>query len=198
MSGLTDEEIGALGSVGYFVRDGFLGGELAAAVRAQAVAMARAGALQPAGIRRGGDHRLDASVRGDRITWVSREDARGPLGEVWGRFEALGAAVSEGAWLGLRRFDLQLAHYAPGARYARHVDAFPGDDNRRVTAILYLNSDWRSAHGGQLRLYTPAPLDVEPLADRLVVFRSERLEHEVLESHADRFAVTAWFYSRPA
>jgi SM-20-related protein len=193
---LTVAEVEALGERGYFLRDGFLGAELAAATRAQAVAMGESGELQPAGIRRGGDHRLNTSIRGDRITWLSQGDARGALAEVWAHFDALRVAVNDAAWLGLRSFDLQLAHYAAGTHYDRHRDAFPGDDNRRLTAIVYLNSDWRPEHGGQLRLFAPAPLDVEPRADRLVVFLSERLEHEVLESHADRYAATAWFYSR--
>jgi len=193
---VTPQEVEALGTRGFFLRDGFLGAELSAATRAQAVALAEQGALQPAGIRRGGDHRLDTRVRGDRITWLSEGDARGPLGEVWARFEALRLEANEGAWLGLRAFDLQLAHYAPGAHYDRHFDAFPGDDNRRLTAIVYLNPGWTPEHGGALRLFAPEPIDVEPIADRLVVFLSERLEHEVLTSHADRYAATAWFYSR--
>lgn len=196
MGPLSEAEVAGLGSHGYFLRDGFLGPDLVAATRAQAIALGEAGALQPAGVRRGGDHRLDTTVRGDRITWLAEGDARGPLAEVWGRFEALMQAANEAAWLGLRWFDLQLAHYAPGTHYQRHRDAFPGDDNRRLTAIVYLNPGWRPEHGGQLRLYTPEPVDVEPLADRLVVFLSERLEHEVLTSHADRYTVTAWFYSR--
>ncbi|MEW6432465.1 MAG: 2OG-Fe(II) oxygenase [Myxococcota bacterium] len=198
MTPLSDAEVEALGARGYFVRDGFLGAGLAAATRAKAVEWGEAGVLKPAGIRRGGAHRLDAAIRGDRITWISEGDVRGPLGDVWGRFDALMDAVNQAAWMGLRRFDLQLAHYAPGAHYDRHRDAFPGDDNRRVTAIVYLNPDWRPEHGGRLRLFAPEPIDVDPVADRLVVFLSERLEHEVLVSHADRYAATAWFYSRAA
>jgi len=39
---------------------------------------------------------------------------------------------------------------------------------------------------------------VEPTLDRLVVFLSERIEHEVLPSQAPRLALTAWFYGRSA
>jgi SM-20-related protein len=196
VSPLTSAEVEALGERGYFLRDEFLGSRLAEATRAKAIELAATGALQPAGMGRGGAHRLAQDVRGDRITWLFPGDGRGPLAEVWGRFEALMGAVNEAAWLGLRAFELQLAHYAPGARYERHRDAFPGDDNRRLTAIVYLNHGWRPEHGGQLRLYTPNPVDVEPVADRLVVFLSERLEHEVLQTGADRYAATAWFYAR--
>ena len=78
----------------------------------------------------------------------------------------------------------------------RHRDAFPGGDNRRVTAILYLNPDWQPEHGGQLRLHLDPPRDVEPFSERLVVFLSDRVEHEVLPAFADRWAITAWYYPR--
>jgi SM-20-related protein len=199
---LTDAEVEALGSRGYFVRDGFLGQARALAVRAAALARVEAGSLKPAGIRRGADHALDTSVRGDHIEWVL-PGAAPELEALWLRFQELGDAVSASAYLGLGRFDVQLARYpGGGAHYARHRDAFPGQSNRRLTAIWYANADWRPEHGGVLRLFpeeasTGAAMeDVAPVLDRLVVFLSERLEHEVLPAHAPRLALTAWFYGR--
>jgi SM-20-related protein len=199
---LTDAEVEALGSRGYFVRDGFLGHERALAARAAALARVDAGSLKPAGIRRGADHTLDTSVRGDHIEWVLPGAAPG-LEALWLRFQELGDAVSTSAYLGLGRFDVQLACYpGGGAHYARHRDAFPGQSNRRLTAIWYANADWKPEHGGMLRLFPEeastgaAVEDVAPVLDRLVVFLSERLEHEVLPAHAPRLALTAWFYGR--
>ena len=196
---LTDTEVEALSSHGYFVRDAFLGEARALAVRAAALARVEAGTLKPAGIRRGADHTRDTSVRGDHIEWVV-PGAAPELEALWHRFESLGEAVSAGAYLGLGRFDVQLACYpGGGARYARHRDAFPGKSNRRLTAIWYANADWKPEHGGVLRLFpedTGAPVEVAPVLDRLVVFLSERLEHEVMPAHASRLALTAWFYGR--
>ncbi|RKG75395.1 2OG-Fe(II) oxygenase [Corallococcus terminator] len=196
---LTDAEVEALGSHGYFLRDAFLGEPRALAVRAAVLARVSAGALRPAGIRRGTDHSVDTSVRGDHIEWVL-PGADAELEALWNHFHALGEAVSSSAYLGLGRFDVQLACYpGGGAHYARHRDAFPGQSNRRLTAIWYANAGWTPTDGGLLRLYpedTGAPLDVAPMLDRLVVFLSERLEHEVLPSHVQRLALTAWFYGR--
>jgi SM-20-related protein len=106
-------------------------------------------------------------------------------------------AINRAAYMGLRRMEVQLAHYpATGAKYDRHRDAFPGEDNRRVTAIVYLNEPWQPPHGGYLRLYTQPMLDIPPSLDRLVVFRSEVVEHEVLATFASRFALTAWYSAR--
>jgi SM-20-related protein len=194
---LHDDEIEALGRRGFFTREAFLGASHAQAIHAQARARVEAGALKPAGIRRGADRTEDTAVRGDLITWVSKEPGTA-LGTLWDAFAELGEALSAGAYLGLGRFELQLAHYpGGGAHYQRHRDAFPGQSNRRVTAIYYANLDWRPEHGGLLRLHLEdGTLDVAPTLDRLVVFLSERLEHEVLPAHAPRLALTAWYYGR--
>jgi SM-20-related protein len=190
-------EVEQLGGQGFFLRAGFLGRELALAAHADAQARLERGELQRAGVRRGADHQLDAAVRGDSICWLD-ETATGPFHEVWRRFDELRLQLNELAWLGLRRTELQLAHYpANGAGYQRHRDAFPGDDNRRMTAIVYLNPAWEPAHGGRLTLFVePRPLEVDPTLDTCVVFRSQLIEHEVQPSYADRFAVAAWYSAR--
>lgn len=186
----TPAEVEQLGTPGFFTRASFLGPQLAAGVRAQALLLP----LKRAGIRHA--HDRDDSVRTDEIAWLTADGSTGALAEVVAGFTALMHALNEDAWQGLRSFDLQLAHYGPGARYARHRDAFPGQDNRRVTAIIYLNPAWGPADGGQLRLHLEPRLDIAPTLDRLVVFRSEVVEHEVLEARADRWALTAWYSAR--
>ena len=64
--------------------------------------------------------------------------------------------------------------------YRRHSDA-QNSSRRVLTAIYYVNPSWSAADGGQLRLWLPsgAELDIEPIADRLVLF-SSHIEHEVL------------------
>ncbi|NTX57735.1 2OG-Fe(II) oxygenase [Myxococcus sp. CA039A] len=197
---LTDVEVEALGTRGYFTRPDFLGDVAALAARAEALARAESGVLHAAGIRRGAERTLDSRVRGDLIGWVEPEAGTG-LGVLWEHFASLGQALSSAAYLGLGRFDLQLACYpGGGARYARHFDSFPGQSNRRATAIWYANAGWVPEHGGVLRLHPEgsAPVDVAPMLDTLVVFLSERIEHEVLPAHASRLALTAWYYGRDA
>lgn len=179
-----------MGTFGFFTRPSFLGPDLAQRVRAQASREP----MQPAGIRSG--HELDREVRTDETAWLTAQDSTGGFSEAVGHFSDLMAPLNEAAWLGLRSFDLQLAHYGPGGHYLRHRDAFPGQDHRRVTAIVYLNDGWVPADGGALRLHLEPPSDIAPTIDRLVIFRSEVVEHEVLPSHADRWALTAWFSAR--
>ncbi len=194
---VTDEEARLLGERGWFRREAFMGRAAATEVARAARDWAAGGRLRPAGMGRGGDHHLGPDERGDEIGWLA-PDAPAPLGSLFSTFAALQDALNEAAWLGLRRFELQLARYpSGGSRYTRHRDAFMGDDNRRLTAILYLNEGWEPAHGGLLRLHLETgPVDVSPRLDTLMVFLSEKIEHEVLPSHHERLAVTAWYRAR--
>jgi SM-20-related protein len=188
---LSSQEIETLGEKGFVVGEGFLGASLASTAHAKAAEYRAAGKLTRAGIRRGADHRLDEAVRGDSIAWL---EMHSDFNDVWQRFEELRLQLNELAFLGLRRTELQLAHYpATGAGYQRHRDAFTGQDNRRITAIVYLNPTWQPEHGGQLTLFVDPLQALEPRLDTFVIFRSELIEHAVQPSHADRFAITAWY-----
>lgn len=140
---------------------------------------------------------MDHTVRTDELAWLSAEETTGALREAVAAFERLRDALNQSAYLGLRSFDLQLARYRPGAKYVKHRDAFPGQENRRLTAIVYLNEGWTERDGGELELCVEPIVRVQPVLDRLVVFRSELIEHQVLESHAaERWALTAWYSAR--
>jgi SM-20-related protein len=67
------------------------------------------------------------------------------------------------------------------------------------TVLLYLNVGWdAAAHGGCLRVHPPdgvnePPVDVSPVAGRLVLFHSRLTKHEVLPcTSGERVAVTLW------
>eukprot|EP01047_Picozoa_sp_COSAG01_P045461 COSAG01_NODE_4188_length_5258_cov_53.863927_3_plen_106_part_00 len=83
-----------------------------------------------------------------------------------------------------------------GASYVQHVDN-PNRNGRVLTAIYYLNPGWEPADGGVLRLFTEAgdaKAQVEPLADRLLLFFSDkRCPHLVEPAWQHRYAVTCWF-----
>ena len=194
---LSDAEVDALGGDGWFVRDGFLGADRALAARDAARSLAAAEALRAPGLGRGADHRLDPTVRGDQTAWLRDHLADPRLAVVSARFEALRVELNAATWLGLTHFTVQLACYpGGGAGYARHLDALRGSINRVVTAIVYLNPEWLPEHGGLLRLFVTGTPEEAPLLDRLVVFRSDAVPHEVCPTFAERWALTAWFRKR--
>lgn len=193
VTALTPAQVRALGEGDIVVLDRFLGDSLARAAARALRRLARDGTLTPARVGRERLHR--PAIRGDHTAWYQQVDLPDGLATLWPAFSALQDALNTDAWLGLQRFELQLACYpGDGARYAPHTDTFVGDPARRVTAILYLNPDWRPPHGGQLRAHTPrGSVLVEPHLDRLLIFLSDRVPHEVLPTHAPRFAATAWY-----
>jgi SM-20-related protein len=183
---LSAGEIEQLGERGWFVRDGFLSDAESRAACDEITALE----LRPAGMVRG---HHDTAERGDYITWLDIATAPPALQTVCERLEDLRRALGRDAWLPTARAEIQAAHYpGGGARYVRHRDALAQGNQRRITIIVYLNADWKPADGGQLRLGDGT--EIEPIAGRLIVFLSERVEHEVLPAHAPRFAITAWCY----
>jgi len=181
---MTDTELASLASAGWFLREDFPG-----------AAAASAGAADQSYVAAGLVSGLDDRVRNDAITWLESSDD-GPFTGLFASFEALRVEINRDAWLGLARFDVQLARYAGGAgRYARHRDARWGADNRRLTAVAWLNPGWIPAHGGALRLHVDPVVDLSPRLGRLLVFLSAKVEHEVLPTFAPRFAATAFYYA---
>jgi SM-20-related protein len=199
---VTEEEIRALHEHGWFVRDALLGPSAAMGVHDVVEELANHGRLHPAGLSRGASHRLDDAVRGDAIAWIAADEAPLALAPLTAVFVSLRDDLNRMAYLGLDRIEIQVARYpGGGARYDRHRDAFRtlpgGRPNRRVTAIYYANPGWRPEAGGVLRLHLEGGAhDVAPLLDRLLVFLSERVDHEVLPARVPRRAVTAWFRAR--
>lgn len=89
-----------------------------------------------------------------------------------------------------------------GSAYDKHYDNSGLSDTRKVTVLYYMNQ-WRPECGGCFRIYSSndTVIDIEPVADRLLVFWSDRLVHSVQPSEAPRgaadhrYALTLWLTS---
>ena len=148
-----------------------------------------------AGIGRGDDFVKTEFVRTDEICWITGESEAGRL---WGDWIAkLQAFLNQRLFLGLFSFESHFAHYAPGAYYKRHYDAFRGEANRVLSIVTYLNPGWGLDDGGELVIYNnDRDLDgvkVVPLYGTLAIFLSEEFPHEVLPAARDRYSVAGWF-----
>lgn len=106
--------------------------------------------------------------------------------------------------------ELLYAYYPLGGFYRRHVDSVQNSASvlRAYSLLLYLNDEWKESDGGCLRIHldsggdflppneAPNFIDVEPKASTLVLFKSDKIPHEVLNTTAERNAVVGWF-NRP-
>lgn len=187
-------EMTSLTSSGFFYRDDFLPRETATSIRAEALKLVSDGALRAAGFGR--DGQTDSKIRGDQLCWMEKSTAGSGIRVLMLAFERIRQTVNRELYLGVSHYEMQLAHYPPGsAGYSKHLDAFRGGPNRRLTAIYYLNPTWKAHHGGELALYLPGgEVMIEPINNRLLVFLAEEVEHAVLPVFADRLALTAWFH----
>lgn len=171
------------------------------ALAAEATALWRSGGFRPAGIGRGDNWERRPEIRDDYVHWPDSEPSATALVRYLDVTECLRLAINRSCFLGLFTLEHHFAAYPPGARYRRHVDQFRGITDRAVTVIVYLNKRWLAEDGGQLRLYTDAPMpgnyvDIAPLAGRVVLFESPRFYHEVLPATRLRLSLTGWYRRR--
>jgi SM-20-related protein len=153
--------------------------------------------FKKAGIGQGKN--IHTAVRGDYIQWIDRSTAAEPLTVYLNRLSGLIKYLREALFLSLKDYEVHLTIYPAGSSYKRHLDQFRGDDHRRLSVVCYLNKDWDAHQGGQLKLYLPeGSTEILPIAGRLVCFRSDQLEHEVLPATRERLSLTGWILDQCA
>lgn len=86
----------------------------------------------------------------------------------------------------------------------KHCDNSGLPDQRKVTMVYYLNPEWESSQGGELRIYSKnnGVVVVPPEADTLAMFWSDQIVHDVLPTLNNievkdhrRYALTLWLVS---
>lgn len=154
--------------------------------------------LTKAGIGSSGEFKLDASVRGDFIYWLERDKDQ-KLEPFFGLMDELVDAFRTYCYLSLSGSEFHIAKYPAGSYYKRHLDQFNSRSNRMITVLIYLNENWKPGDGGELKIYgKEKELLVEPIARRLLLFKSDKVEHEVLPTRVPRYSLTGWLLHQQA
>ena len=152
-----------------------------------------------AGIGKQQHHQVNEEIRGDYIHWVDKTLAAPELSVFINRVEELIQFLNQALFLSLKDFEVHMTMYPVGSYYKRHLDQFKKDDHRKLSIICYLNEGWQEELAGQLRIYLPeGSKDILPVAGRLVCFRSDLLEHEVLPARRERLSLTGWILDQYA
>lgn len=161
------------------------------------------GAFKPAGIGNANQFKVDNMVRSDLISWIDPDIVEPPLCSLFQKVDEVVAYLNRTCYLGLANYEFHFAKYAPGSFFKRHLDTFQTDDSRKISVVLYLNEDWKESEGGAIHLYLPGEggkeetKEIFPIAGRLVCFRSDLIEHEVIPATRERMSITGWLKTRP-
>ena len=149
-------------------------------------------------IGRGAAKKQLSPLRGDVISWLDDSNSIDHAYLVW--MEALRSGLNSALFLGLFDYECHYAIYDAGTGYAKHSDVLLGARNRIVSTVFYLNENWQSGDGGELRLFEPSGNTViatlNPHFGTMVIFLSESFPHEVLMAHNKRRSITGWFRVR--
>ena len=188
--------IEALANQGWIVIPNFLELEQGVQLREQALTKYAAGEFKQASIGQGNTKAVHTEIRRDAVLWLE-DNETGVADEFLAWLTDLRTELNQALFLSLVEAELHFALYPQGGFYRKHIDSFRGSSARLITVILYLNHDWQPQQGGQLRLYLDdETLEIAPQAGTLVLFLSERFEHEVLPTEQERLSLTGWLRRR--
>lgn len=194
--GDMDEMIRLLNQQGWAVSDTVVSPAWLDSLSAQARTRWEAGGFQAGEIGHGAADGRHPEIRGDFICWVGvdSDDAKHPFFQWMTQFRA---QLNEAYSMGLRSQEFHYARYDKGRGYKKHIDQHRGTNYRKISVVLYLNTHWDPANGGELCLYQPYDpeqemLRIVPLGARLVIFVSGAIPHAVLPCRQPRWSLAGW------
>ncbi|GGI76261.1 2OG-Fe(II) oxygenase [Legionella impletisoli] len=139
------------------------------------------------------------AIRSDHIYWLDSFSDHVGLEAYMAAIEMIRNLLNQAFFLSLVEFEAHFAAYAPGSFYKKHIDQFITTQERKISCVYYLNTNWLPEHGGELSIYNPKDellATVQPVGNRMICFNSE-LPHEVLPTTNMRYSITGWFKTRP-
>jgi SM-20-related protein len=182
-----------LAEAGYAVVDNFLSPDEVDNILSSGVFQDHIAPFKRAGIGKQQDLQINEAVRGDYIKWIDKNSTPQSILIYINRLDDLAKYLNQSLYLSIKDTEIHMTIYPAGTFYKRHLDQFKKDDHRKLSVICYLNHSWKEDEGGQLKMYSASgPVEVLPKGGRLVCFRSDQLEHEVLPATRDRLSLTGW------
>lgn len=188
----------SLADSGFAISDDFLQPEETQAILALPFFNDGLEGFRKAGISKQGS--VHTEIRGDYIRWIDPQTADEATQVYLNRLTDLIQYLKQTLFISIQDAELHYTVYPPGTFYRRHLDQFRHDDHRKLSVICYLNENWKENEGGQLKLYLDEGKEetILPEGGRLVIFRSDLIEHEVLPAIRHRLSITGWLLDCPA
>jgi len=209
---ISSNHMQELSSKGYVIVENFLPDSLQEALRLDVQYLRQKSKFNVARIGQDATNTLNTNIRVVETCFLGQNklvdvpnDSRSKLYDV---LESLRQDLPQPLDVNLSEF--LYAYYPSGGFYRRHRDALPGSASvlRNFSLLMYLNKDWKEEDGGELRMHMdsggdevpsgeePNYIDVAPKGGTLILFNSDQVPHEVLDTKSERVAIVGW-YNRP-
>lgn len=135
--------------------------------------------------------RRKTDIRGDRIRWITHNFFAGFY--YLHSINELATYLNRLLFAGIRHSEAHYACYPVGFGYQWHKDNPIGRNERVISAVFYLNDEWRLEDGGELSIIDRhrKKHQILPQANRLILFDSN-LSHQVEIAHRQRYSIATW------
>eukprot|EP00794_Sanderia_malayensis_P017010 gene17010-18723_t len=144
-----------------------------------------------------------STIRGDEVKWLDGSPEQTPcLWMVKKKLNRLAASLYSLHSVPIHKVShskvMASCYNGCGTAYKRHIDS-PCEGTYKLTFVIYLNKDVKSEQGGCLRIHklNGQSMDIKPELGTLVIFRSDKIIHEVTPCYFQRFALTIWYKEVP-
>lgn len=175
------------------ISEHFLSDELANHLKENLLLLNRNNQLLAAGT--GNDKKLvhDAKIRSDTIYWLDKKHDNEYENAFFVQIENFILYLNESCFAGITGYEFHYSLYEKGSFYKKHLDQFQDNSSRQFSMISYLNTNWKSKDGGELLIHQANNNQkINPTQGKTVFFKSNELEHEVLQTNERRMSITGW------
>jgi SM-20-related protein len=175
------------------ITQGFLSVPLSVLLKENLLALYANQQLLEAGI--GNENKLthDKLLRSDKIYWLDKSHNDVHENAFFELMDSFVLHLNQTCYTGITGYEFHYAMYETGSFYKKHLDQFKSNKSRAFSMIMYLNTNWKEADGGELCIYhDDFTQTISPQQGKCVFFKSSELEHEVLLTNQPRFSITGW------
>jgi len=179
---------------GWLVNDNYFSAAFSRILLQEINFLRREGEFLKAGIGKGISFQHKPEIRSDFVYWLDPLSPSPVQQEYLNKIDQIIQLFRESFFLPIQDYEAHYAVFPVGSFYKKHLDQFKEAGNRLLSCILYLNENWTDSDGGELRIYKNdgSSIEIKPELGRLLIFRSDLIEHEVLITNRERFSLTGW------
>lgn len=175
------------------IAENFLSVPLAAFLKQNLLALYKIEKLHSAGTGNATVILQDKMVRSDKIHWLDPLRENLHESSFFKLMDSFIKYLNATCYTGITGYEFHYTLYEKGSFYKTHVDRFKNNSSRAYSMIMYLNTNWQLADGGELCIHHSDNLqNISPINGKCVFFKSNNLLHEVLLTHEPRLSITGW------